>query len=135
MIKANELRIGNLVALNVGSSKGDICKVRTTHDCEIKVHHKNDFVECDYLCCEPSDLAPIPLTPEIFIHAGFSYKKMPFDGTMGFCKEGDQYFIGFAQVKDGWSFHNPHFDMRIQYVHQLQNLFFALTGIELTIAL
>lgn len=123
MIKANELRIGNYL---------NIFKVETVGFNPVRIDEPRLFA---LINGQEQTYYPIPLTPEIFIHAGFSYKKMPFDGTMGFCKEGDQYFIGFANDKAGWNFHNPHFDLNIGFVHQLQNLYFALTGEELTISL
>ncbi len=69
------------------------------------------------------DLQPIPLTPEIMVMAGFG------KGGEGFYyKNGIEYNLD-EQLLEGIG------DVPLQYVHQLQNLYFALTGQELTIDL
>jgi hypothetical protein len=115
MIQANELRIGNYV-YDVGGQPSKV--VRLTE--------------------EKIPLAsPIPLTPEILEKAGF-------------IQHHDDCYLQPIYIKK--IFGNPPFvwgvypevlgsgivindAMQLHYVHQLQNLYFALTGEELPIEL
>lgn len=103
------------------------------------------------------NLLPIPLTPEILIAYGFKYGKV--DGISSFedsqndqsgvthywdiriketkfvdshsislVKWGEQEYFTF-QLERGF------YRQKIKYLHQLQNLYFALTGTELEINL
>lgn len=116
MIQTNELRIGNWVDWN--GEKGII----------------NQILEYEvvFKCGEDtliSDLKPIELTEEILLKCGFVR-----DGNTGYytCEK-----VGFTINLSGtigyraciWS--NKH----INHLHQLQNLYFALTGKELEIEL
>jgi hypothetical protein len=72
----------------------------------------------------PSDkLKPIPLTEEWLLKFGFD--KIDFQ----FIKNGIKLF----PIRDLYYRGNFPIKSDIKYVHQLQNLFFALTGEELTI--
>lgn len=78
-----------------------------------------------------SDFEPIPLTPEILQKAGFEK-----DGN-GFCLS-DKMSLSLAVTKNGgylacWRDRSLNFV--INHLHQLQNLYFALTGEELSIEL
>lgn len=63
---------------------------------------------------------PIPLTEEWLI-------------KFGFVKQGRYYRIGKVKItfRDCWRFEYGGFISKIYYVHQLQNLYFALTDKEL----
>lgn len=112
MIKANELRIGNLV----------LDSTKNVHIIE-RLDEKWDF----------SDRYPIPLTEEWLKKLGFEfyvplchYKLCNNDIWVSVTKE-----LVF-------SFCNLNYDERVEmppkivrYVHQLQNLYFAITGEEL----
>lgn len=125
MIKASELRIGNAI----------------WDDTHNKIKWVTHRVISD-LASHPSPLpcSPIPLTPEWMGRCGFS--KEPNDDSNSY----ETYSTlkmegGIAQEKDGWYFRIIHIDgyyeqrvgREIENVHQLQNLYFALTGEELTI--
>ena len=82
-----------------------------------------------------SDIEPILLTEEWLLKFGFETRV-----TSG---HSVQYFIGINPITRDWLFdilwlegykypfyRNGHFE--IQYLHQLQNLYFALTNEELT---
>jgi hypothetical protein len=82
------------------------------------------------------DLQPIPLTPEILEKAGFmesqdnTYYLPKMDYTVD--------FVGVILWKKEYFRLNEEFTSvgkPIQYLHQMQNLFFALTGEELNIEL
>lgn len=119
-MKANEFRIGNLILL---FSKR-ICKV-------IKIEGKSFTVKADDI----SDVSvfpnmsngvePIPLTEEWLIKFGFDVNNRP-----NWIDQLQEYSIvcGNTQYLKG----SAKNIMPIKYVHQLQNLYFALTGEELT---
>ena len=132
MIAANELRIGNLFY--------QIDRSNTAHlpiTIPMKVLEINMFNVLACLADENpammktipvismSDLSPIPLTPEILEKLGFEFDTITFSKSYFLLAEGDNGFDvwigGLSKVKL-----NP-----IKYVHELQNLFYAITKEEL----
>jgi len=119
-MKANELRVGNYV------------NAKNFH---IKDIEEISQVKCDWIRYS-SLLEPIPLTEEWLLKFGFETRK-----------ESDNfYYFGFGEnpITKDWMLclkyfkdENKFFFMNgfhiIKYVHQLQNLYFALTGEELQI--
>jgi hypothetical protein len=124
MIQANELRIGNYVRGNLGG----ILKIKG-------IKEESDL----------SHIRPIPLTPEILEKCGFkkwgrddmprtlSYElgSMQIFPSNTFC-DFDGY--GFLHYKlpnpiDG---KDESARFKFNHLHQLQNLYYALTGEELT---
>lgn len=79
---------------------------------------------------------PIPLTEEWLLKFGFVKQK---GGGMG----GQDQWAGMASwaIKGNWLFRGQasclrlvgYFNAQVKYVHQLQNLYYALTGEELTV--
>jgi hypothetical protein len=125
-MKSQELRIGNFVQAKLlipvlGNTKYLTVSSVEIRDCE---HYKENW-----------SYEPIPLTEEWLVRLGFVYEDLGDDTPYEW------------YVKDGmqiWNFNNQHWicDMLDQnrfnqddfkHVHQLQNLYFALTGEELTI--
>jgi hypothetical protein len=84
------------------------------------------------------DFNPIPLTEEILLKVGYKFYngKTKGDLCMDFGGKLDIDFInGKIQVKshyEEYSMYRPIFG--IKYLHQLQNLYFVLTGEELNTA-
>ena len=134
MIQANELRIGNYVYYKKDRNYYDIralCRDRV-HPINIVEHDGNIRYAID---CTLEDLQPIPLTPEILESCG--------------AKKEDDYLILDMQIIqlaydlsekkitfDLYAdFHLEPFEIECNYLHQLQNLYFALTGEELKINL
>lgn len=130
-MKANELRIGNLVYLR---SKEKIYHISSGHDIE----------EIDD-ATEVFDATPILLTEEWLKKLGFSlmtdttpynyriHKNKSFCyiryGTFGTFENGiEKSFQGFNGL-----FIANKFVRVIKYVHELQNLYFGLTGEELNL--
>lgn len=104
-MKANELRIGNLV----------YCPEMDT----------NDYVSKTHFNC-PELYEPIPLTEEWLLKFGF-------DVSVGWAEK-DDFKMGQPDddwINELWSIRYEKKYVKIQYVHQLQNLYFALTGQEL----
>lgn len=72
---------------------------------------------------------PIPLTEEWLLKFGFEHY------CLNFLKRGNVDFYVWGSLKDNTKFEIKALDtlIGIKHVHQLQNLYFALTGEELTI--
>lgn len=115
-MKANELRIGNLVEINAPIIN-KVIAVDVYHISKIK---KNKD------CCKP-----IPLTEEWLLKFGF--EKTEWDNNNSFRKMigNNDYTIVF--YSNGICEISDIITKKIDYVHQLQNLYFALTGEELTL--
>lgn len=104
-MKANEFRIGNYVFLK---SKSKIYQILSGQEIDTGT--------------DSEDFDPIPLTEEWLVKFGFKNKEK---GNFSFNENMDLRIFGDEADYNGiWV-------SRIQYVHQLQNLFFALTGEEL----
>lgn len=138
-MNSNELRIGNYFK----DRGGKILRL-DFWDLGMKPAQRN-FVEGLEVHAFTEDLQycqPIPLTEEILLKCGFendphdkaiflkTYRKQHViaigrDGSVGLCNSLREYKIGttFLAVQI------------IEYLHQLQNLYFALTGEELNVRL
>jgi hypothetical protein len=124
-MKANELRIGNYLQ---GKSRFvKVTKIYSEH--AIGIGSGDPY----YVSGENPCLTPIPLTEEWLLKFGFLHS-LRLDDFM-FKKGNDCFQI--QPYKEGFSNSVLYNDMeivdRLQHVHQLQNLYFALTGEELTI--
>lgn len=112
-IHANELRIGNLVTY-----KGKVVDVgiHTFHDLMLGLSDAWEY-------------APIPLSEEWLLKFGFEL----YDDN-GELKAGDRFYThpSFPGCLTTTFIYNWT-DHRVQYVHQLQNIYFCLVGKELTL--
>lgn len=118
MINANELRIGNYFfykgeIINIGHIQKNFHSVLING---VGVYGWGKF-------------EPIPLTPEILEKCGFEKDRSGFALP-------DKMSLSFSIDKDGqynacWEDRSLHLPYRIKYLHQLQNLYFAITGEEL----
>ena len=115
MIQANELRIGNYISYK--------------NERWIKV----GYHEIRYAVLYPDNsYYPIPLTPEILEKAGFVKTGRYAIGAGGYITyEKDRVVL--LHPKKGHPFVLAFHETQVQSVHQLQNLYFALTGEELPI--
>ncbi len=113
-MKATELRIGNWVYPSVG----DVSAEQVT---EIKSH--------DTIYCATERMQLIPLTEEWLERFGF--ENMPDSKT--FTKNAFIYDLETESLyhDDESLVHSE--SITLHYVHQLQNLYFALTGEELIV--
>ncbi len=109
-MRSNELRIGNLIQKNG------------------KIHYTNIFTLRDIknLSIDDTDIfEPIPLTEEILLKCGF-------EKVAGFYSSKDE----ILELTCDFIVWKPNTKkLEIKYLHQLQNLYFALTGEELEINL
>lgn len=112
-MKANELRIGNWAMY---SSKIQV--------------NENKIREC---VDHPDRFAPIPLTEEWLIKFGFEIDKST--DAQWFFKENDidvSFGLAFNYMgNNAWELYTG--SQPIEHVHQLQNLYHALTGEDLSI--
>lgn len=114
-MKASELRYGNWVK-------------RDTQPDGFQIDY-NSFGTC---MIHPSWYEPIPLTKAWFSKFGFEHRVTNNDdyfakGGQCFCFE-TYFYLYIPEKKTVLGTRNP-----IKYVHQLQNIYFALTGEELSI--
>ena len=127
-MKAQELRIGNWIEHNQNKKDMYTTVQPSTFSVNIEQHFK-----------------PIPLTEEWLVRFGFeidqtseeAYLKINTDFNNGStfsldCFIADYSFMINERSDDGDS-HTSFIPKKLKYVHQLQNLYFALTGDELTI--
>lgn len=133
MIKANELRIGNwLEWRNPNNENIEPIKIEVADIVTIENKNRGHYY------------SPIPLTPEILEKAGF--KKQYTESNIGITVEETrnmQQYGGTRTYFIGWSNSKIHVSpemnccgsTKLHSVHQLQNLYFALTGEELNIQL
>jgi len=105
MIKANELRIGNLVKQGIVESIG------------------SSLIQVSNTIYESERIKPIELTEDFVIDLGL--KPIELENGEWFYQDGkfrlNKNYAGFYYSKN----------LDVKYVHQLQNLYFALTGCEL----
>ncbi len=116
MIKANELRIGNL------TMQGVVAEI--DRHCFRVINENNESLKSTWF-----EIDPILLTEDWLVKLGFE-KTMTWTYTidlLGSLKL--VYYLG----EKGWSlgFKNYSDFSNLKYLHELQNLYFALTGVEL----
>jgi len=113
-MKPNELRIGNYVLYENPHSDRVVVQVKAV-DFQIGTHN----------------LHPIPLTEEWLVKFGFVYR-----GIYYHFPNNDIFKLEQYKLKNAYFLKHSTESLdsvRINYVHQLQNLIFALTGEELII--
>lgn len=133
MIQANELRIGNYVyddfneihrVESVQSNR--LIEYNGSGDPNViisKLDGCDRFYVSDYV-------NPIPLTEEILLKCGFEKFLKGIKGS----DIHDTYRLGFFQIENHFGIYLFH-GIEIKHTHQLQNLFFAISGHELNIEL
>jgi hypothetical protein len=114
-MKANELRIGNWFRY------------------QTKIGYDYDVFDTKYiqdLVNDPQDdfFEPIPLTEDILLKCGF---ELDLNFKIGTIKI--NFYNDIKEMVFYFNYNNMI--LRIKHLHRLQNLYFALTGEELTIKL
>jgi hypothetical protein len=117
-LKAEELRIGNLVLWK----EQEILEITG-----IKPHVDDYMLTTDTGWRYLKNCSPIPLTEDWLLR-------------MGFEKEDKQrytvyrkHLFTYNQIQAAWWYNGQVLVIQPEYVHQLQNLYYALTSQELTI--
>lgn len=130
-MKASELRIGNLIQLNpsrnwVGTTFNDPIKIESISELGINYSNYPEMgVSWDSL--EDSKYVPIPITEDWLLKFGFIGSKYWKHHKLLFSiqKYSNGYYVVLTDDEDD--------SFKIDHIHQLQNLYFALTGEELQI--
>jgi len=138
MIQANELRIGNLVILNNIYRPKDIGQIRlvnaiTKEDASVSRLTKEPFIDTygQYL----QYIEGIPLTEEWLLKFGFKLTINNKDSgykQFGLNIKGLDLMFCLECNSDKPDFYLNMVGVDIDYIHQLQNLIFDLTGVELS---
>ena len=110
-LTAQELRIGNYV---VGASRGGF--------------HQVDIGILDYINKHKSGYGRIPITEEWLLKFGFKFHGYNSQ-DMAVHRRCDNVWIVKNIVTK--KYYLDEYDLEIKYIHQLQNLYFAITGEEL----
>lgn len=143
-MKASELRIGNLVEI-LTTTRDTMIPLPTGKYGEIN-NIRQDKVQIKYIFeTNPekhvlfnrshNTIRPIPLTEEWLVKFGWNYYiHESVYKKWGKVKAND-YVYRYTIIQSDKGFVHPTSDggVKLNYVHQLQNLYFALTGEELTI--
>lgn len=126
MIDPRELRIGNLLEYEYQTVTVDVISDSGFAVSGDELYPVEENIE---------DVKPIPITPEWLERMGFKhtvakgYGGQDMWAGMGFITNGLVNFRGTPK-----HLHlEGYFNTQVKYVHQLQNLYFALTGKELEI--
>lgn len=141
MISAKDLRIGNAVSYYDGSHIGEIlgikyCDFSSTNEVVVSIKGGG------YTKTTLEDLQPVILTESELEKLGIKkqYQENPFkEGKYTLNEDGSRYYswvkgcFNLEMDKDGkFMFEVYSHYIPLDYVHQLQNLFYLLTNEELT---
>lgn len=132
MIQAKELRVGNKI---YSADKDNILTVEEIRYTTVRVSYiRLDTKQPHVSISHFEDFNPIPLTPEILEQCGFE-KAVENAGRLVCWKKSKLTIAKWIEGK--WQCWLGTVDIRKspQSLHQLQNLYFALTGEELQINL
>lgn len=138
MIQPTELRLGNYV--NVPRAEQSPFRIDGFEYISKdggKIYQNNGTYETSFgtfpfhpLTWEISDLAPIPLTPEILEKAGFKHQDI-----LKKVYHKNVYLWNRFRIDETGTGKYFYGQLEITSLHQLQNLYFALVGSELTVNL
>ena len=129
-MKRSELRIGNLVLCNTSIGFVDkVIPVYSVSENEIVLYHEPTK---EYIYSNDCLIEPIPLTDEWLFKFGFEktlnqYRKPTLLNKIGY--NNIPFILLF--LDNQYQYDDLRFRTNIKYVHQLQNLYFSLTGEEL----
>lgn len=131
MIQAKELRIGNWV--NVDSdTDGTLIENIVVGTMEDGRCYLSNWLN---IAMNPERIEGIPLTPEILEKAGFTKEQTFYKDSTWHKRDNIEIHEGGVVFFTDTYENTVQLPVNIQYVHQLQNLYFALTGEELQIEL
>lgn len=133
-MKANELRIGNNI-YDSAYPKRDARVFRINSGIEWPITYSYGKI-FEHTPLHGESLLPIPLTEEWLLKFGFTEAMFDYTIHTGEFFKGSVGILWVAGNNNVWQL---KYEMRctqtvIKYVHQLQNLYFALTGEELTLS-
>lgn len=122
-MKANELRISNMLLFD-----GQPQYVSSIHsDDTIRLSWKIGGERHGCYKTNNKKIEPIPLTEELLVRFGFKNGCLEIVNGLLLWVDDELWITYTNGIRSGCLSH-------IKYVHQLQNLYFALTGEELTLS-
>lgn len=120
MVNKTEIRIGNLLWPDA-PVQGYFFVSEIIEDA---VNLENTFIK------KFSEVEPVPITSEFLRQAGFVYGRK-FCGSDFYDLKLKRDFLG----NEAWEFRRNNKELRdMQYIHQVQNLYYAISGEELRFA-
>lgn len=135
-ISANELRIGNCVAI-------EHCRYGEPYLTIESIGLES--VNFDFRAYSVGEIKPIPITEEWLVKFGFENRrgsflidienemdKWDYKTYLELEEAIDEWYCSLQYVDDGCKTNHSSPMPNLKYVHQLQNLYYALTGKELT---
>jgi hypothetical protein len=129
MIKTNELRIGNLVSQN--GFFGYVYSIESALPKQEQRFSDKDLVtlfDNGMTTVTIDEINPVPLTAEWLVKFGLNQS----NSSENYGSEKICVFNNLRSVNIHYSFYGCDYEFECpRYVHQLQNLYFALTGCEL----
>lgn len=124
MINASELRIGNLVFY-----EGEMQTIKGIFKDEVAVRYQNG----DLFFCQDKNVFPVELTEELLLRFGFEKREHLGDFFIKINHYGAILIINGRTTKICNQNSQSVYLYDTEYAHQLQNLYFAITGQELTL--
>jgi hypothetical protein len=125
-MKASELRIGNLVEY-----KNQYINVSGIGPFGIQSEGKKYLIIAKF---STPDIQPILLTEEWLLKFGFEINRQTKEENNIWRCYSEEGFFEVEQIGSSFFLDDNHcYGTKINYVHQLQNLYFALTGEELVV--
>lgn len=143
-IKAEELRIGNYLERN------GLMQVTAIHKAKIKIYDHFNKKEHEYFFLA-STFKGLPITEEMLLKAGFEKTGVSFfiaieathaiQESLEMSPNNDADGLWYVYMRQGDNKERDKYHLhdlvlltnKLMYINQLQNLYFALTGKELTI--
>lgn len=133
MIPANQLRINNLVYYNNQHNEiGLVTEIKTSLIPKIDYVGINNRIDVYY---QTKHINPIPLTEEWLLKFGFTRHHANYSNGVIYIKNvpnNNEFVWGVYPFELGSGF-VINKSKSLKYIHQLQNLYFALIGEELTL--
>ena len=133
-MQVRELRIGNYIQdINHPERICRVFRLTSGIDFTITYHYGRSCEESYAKASQDIFIQPIPLTEEWLVKFGF--EDGPSKGGFALTKNKLSIHLPDISYPQGRTYFNSWciIDHSVKYVHQLQNLYFSLTGEELTI--
>ena len=137
MINAKELRIGNYINFPHGIDVVESIPFSDDDPDEVP-HYSTHYIDGHH----PDALSPVELTPEILEKAGYKDGQLKLNAVDYLTFDGSNVFFTTYDTPPEWwndrterAYNTMQISSNLKYLHQLQNLTYAITGEELTISL
>ena len=140
MIEPTHLRIGNIISWELGTGQIVVGEAHAIDKDKVAISDAYYTIEDGERVggqgwIQIEGLFPVPLTPEWLERMGFEHIENILEDFYAIEYDEGVCTFGIDKYHEDWfitGYSNTH--GAIKYVHQLQNLYFALTSQELTIA-